>query len=455
MDCREARRLLDQGVIPGSHSAERAALGFHLASCPDCRAYRATLQEHLLAKLLLTTPKPAPKAPPTGLSDRPPERRQLRTALVQALWYAGIGLIAAIVLGVGIVLGQAALSIYHTHRNVQAMIVPSPALVATYPPSLPPDSGRMAGVAAPQPNAPQRSASPTQPPVSATPRPTATSTPLPTPTPVAPAAGGPVTVLLLGSDRRPDETEPSRTDSIIIARIDPERHRIALLSLPRDLWVEIPGYGQTRINAANVWGQIYGEPGGGAALVRKTVSHLLDTPIDYTIYIDFQGFIGMIDSLGGVTVDVEKELDDPQFPTMDYGYTDAHFLPGPQLLDGATALVYSRIRHPDSDFARMCRQQQVLAGILTQLRDQNILESLKRIDEASTALRGYVKTDIPEDRILGLAWALRDITPNKIEHYVLDEDMVSFGIGGDRWAEVAQPGAIAELTRKLLGQPAP
>jgi hypothetical protein len=97
----------------------------------------------------------------------------------------------------------------------------------------------------------------------------------------------------------------------------------------------------------------------------------------------------------------------------------------------------------------------VLAGILSQLRDQNALESLKRIDDASTALRGYVKTDIPEDRILGLAWALRDITPTKIEHYVLDEDRVSFGIEGDRWAEVAQPGAMAELTRQLLGQPAP
>jgi hypothetical protein len=86
MDCREARRLIDQGVIPGSHSAERAALGFHLASCPDCRAYRATLQEHLLAKLLLTTPKPAHKAPPASLSDLPPELRQFRTAHDQALW---------------------------------------------------------------------------------------------------------------------------------------------------------------------------------------------------------------------------------------------------------------------------------------------------------------------------------------------------------------------------------
>ena len=262
-------------------------------------------------------------------------------------------------------------------------------------------------------------------------------------------------ILLLGSDRRPDESAPSRTDAVIIARVDPERHRIALLSLPRDLMVKIPGYGETRINAAKVWGETYGEPGGGVALARKTVEHLLGVPIDYVIYIDFEGFIGAIDAAGGIIVDVPKELYDPQFPTMDYGYTVAHFLPGPQHMDGATALMYSRIRHSDSDFARMRRQQQVLAGVLASLRDQNVFESIERIDEVTAALRDYVRTDIPEERVLGLAWALRDITPDQIEHYLLDENMVTFGVGSDRWAEVALPGAIDELVAQLIGQTTP
>jgi LCP family protein required for cell wall assembly len=276
--------------------------------------------------------------------------------------------------------------------------------------------------------------------------------PPPTPTPQAPPAGEPVTVLLLGSDRRPGEDEPSRTDAVVIARIDPIRHRVALLSLPRDLIVEIPGYGQTRINAANVWGEIYNAPGGGIALARETVSHLLGVPIDYSVYIDFEGFIGAIDALGGVTVDVQKELYDDQFPTMDYNYTVAHFLPGPVHLDGATALMYSRIRHPDSDFERMRRQQQVLAGVVGAVRDQNALESLKRLDDLSMALRNYVKTDIPEDRLLGLAWALRDITPDQIEHYLVDENMVSFGVGDDRWAEIVQPESINGLVQQLMGE---
>jgi LCP family protein required for cell wall assembly len=261
-----------------------------------------------------------------------------------------------------------------------------------------------------------------------------------------------VTVLLLGSDRRPGESEPSRTDAVIIARIDPIRHRVALLSLPRDLIVEVPGYGQTRINAANVWGQIYDAPGGGLGLARETVSNLLGTPIDYTVYIDFEGFIGAIDALGGVPVDVQKELYDPEFPTMDYGYTEAHFLPGPQHLDGATALMYSRIRHPDSDFERMRRQQQVLAGVIGALREHNALESLKQLEDITTALRGYVKTDIPEDRLLGLAWALRDMTPEQVERYLVDENMISFGSGEDRWAEFVQPESIAGLVRNLMGR---
>src|ERR1044071_9110892 len=116
MDCREARHLLDQGITPGSTSPERAALGFHLARCPACRTYRAMLQERLLANLLSLDAKPAPKAarPVTPPSDG----ERVRASFVQALWYAGLALLGAIVLAVVIVLGQAVLSIYHIHQNV-------------------------------------------------------------------------------------------------------------------------------------------------------------------------------------------------------------------------------------------------------------------------------------------------------------------------------------------------
>jgi LCP family protein required for cell wall assembly len=451
MNCQEARRLLDQGVIPGSASAERATLGFHLAGCADCRAYRATIQDRLLASLLLQ-PQPTPRVRPAAKAAAPRQRLHLSWPLV--FRYITYGLITALLLGAVMVLGPATLSAYHVRQNVRAMIIPSPALPGAAPTAtLPIAEPTPAAAAQPQPTV-------ASPPSATIPLPTATALPtltplLFTPTPQAPPAGGAVNILLLGSDRRPHESEPSRTDAVIIAHIDPARRRVALLSLPRDLMVEIPGYGATRINAANVWGEIYGEPGGGVALARKTVEHLLGIPIDYMIYIDFEGFIGAIDAAGGIIVDVPKELYDPEFPTMDYGYTIAHFIPGPQHMDGATALVYSRIRHPDSDFARMRRQQQVLSGVLASLRDQNVVESLARIEQVTTALRDYVRTDIPEDRILGLAWALRDITPDQIEGYLLDANMISFGVGGDRWAEQALPGTIDDLVAKLLGQASP
>lgn len=454
MNCSAARRLLEQGVTPGSSPPERAALGFHLAGCADCRTYRANLDDQLLGNLLAATERlPPPTAavliePAAGSAVA---RRNWRESLSRALWYGSLGLLAAFLLAVVIVIAGAALSIFNIHRNVQAMIVPTASAPISHPALVPAVNAAPAATATstppPAPTQLRPTATRVQP--SATPIPTL---PPPTPTLAAPAAGGPITVLLLGSDERPGETDPARTDAIIVARIDPRSGRVALVSLPRDLWVEIPGYGHARINAANVWGIIYNAPEGGLGLAQKTVSNLLGIPIDYTIHINFQGFIGAIDALGGVTVDVPKELYDDAFPTMDYGYTIAHFLPGPQQMDGATALMYSRIRHPDSDFERMRRQQAVVVAALARIREQNPMQSLKSLEDVTAALRAYVQTDLPEDRMIGLAWALRDFAPDRVERYMLDEASVSFGIGDDRWAEVADPSALEALAHKLIGQ---
>jgi LCP family protein required for cell wall assembly len=453
MDCTEARHLLERGIIPGSATPERAALGFHLVGCPACRSYRQMLEQRFLNDLLLQA-EPLPIAPPAAPVARPPTakvvalaatapRRPWRARAAHSLWYIGVAMLAALPLTVVAIIGWAALTSFRIHQNVQAMIV------TTETPDAP---AALVSTATPLPTA---TLLPTMPPATPTLVPP-TATPLPTvppatPTPAAPAAGAPATVLLLGSDQRPGEHDPSRTDAIIVARIDPQAQRVALLSLPRDLWVPIPGYGQTRINAAHVWGQVYEDPEGGIGLARKTVSNLLGIPIDYTVYVDFAGFIGAIDALGGVTVDVDKELYDANFPTMDYGYTVAHFLPGPQQMDGATALMYSRIRHPDSDFARMHRQQAVLAGVLATLRGQNALQDLGRLEGVTAALRDYVKTDMPEQRLLGLAWALRTLDPQAIEHYALEANMITFGVGDDQYAEVALPGTLERLAQQLLG----
>jgi LCP family protein required for cell wall assembly len=238
----------------------------------------------------------------------------------------------------------------------------------------------------------------------------------------------------------------------MVARLEPDRHRVALLSLPRDLIVEIPGYGSARINAASVYGDLNSESGGGTELARRTVSNLLDLPIDYVVNVNFEGFVGAVDAIGGVDINVPTELYDPQYPTMDYRYMVVHFLPGLQHMDGATALIYSRVRHMDSDFQRMQRQQAVIIGLITRLRQENTLSQLQTIAKITGALRGYIQTDLPEDRMVSLAWAFHNIAPESVEHYTLDGSQVAMNVvPGDPYAEIALPGAIQGLVQKLLG----
>src|SRR3712207_985587 len=120
-------------MIPGSSAPDRAALGSHLASCSNCRAYRASLDAGLLGNLLAQTVSPPPPATRPRSQNRQEKPRRWQALLSQVFWYSGIGLLAAIVLAVVITIGWAALSIFHTHQNVQAMIVPTEPAVASSP----------------------------------------------------------------------------------------------------------------------------------------------------------------------------------------------------------------------------------------------------------------------------------------------------------------------------------
>ncbi|MBC8078657.1 MAG: LCP family protein [Chloroflexales bacterium] len=467
MNCSEARGLIDQGVAPGSRGAA-AQLGFHLAGCAACRAYRAA-QSDLLTALLANAPQ-EPQSHYNGL-----ETRGKQAAAVTPTVAHHAGRWRALALAALLAAGMVALTLVlwlggkgvRTQQNIAAMIVtaaPSAPATTTPTAAAPVATPLPIGAAEPQTTAPaSRTArpraaccTPTVAPALATVAPTATSIaccdPTLAPTLEPPPPGGAVTVLILGSDRRPGEEGVPRTDCVMLARIDPQRGRVALLSFPRDLIVDFPGYGSSRINAAYVWGELYNAPGGGLGLARATVSSLVGVPIDYTVLVDFAGFIGLIDSIGGVTVDVPKELYDARFPTMDYGYTAIHFLPGSQQMDGATALTYSRVRHPDSDFERIKRQQAVLVAIGERLRERGDLQNLLVADQITAALSAHVQMDIPQERVLGLVWALRALDPPRVERYTIDASMVTFGLGDDQYAELAAPGAVEALVQQWYGQ---
>jgi polyisoprenyl-teichoic acid--peptidoglycan teichoic acid transferase len=175
--------------------------------------------------------------------------------------------------------------------------------------------------------------------------------------------------------------------------------------------------------------------------------------------IDFDGFIGLIDAIGGVDINVPTALYDSAYPTMDYGYMEVFFEPGIQRMDGARALQYARIRHMDSDFQRARRQQEIMLAAARRIQEQNPLELIDSIAAATTALRGYVYTDLPEERMVALAWSLRSISPDSIERYLVDETMIQFnGEGGgcssadDYYAECVDPAAVQALVERWIGR---
>jgi LCP family protein required for cell wall assembly len=230
-------------------------------------------------------------------------------------------------------------------------------------------------------------------------------------------------------------------------RLDPARARVRLLSLPRDLWTKIPGVGEGKINSAYAIGE---REGAGAALARETVAQLLGIGIDYTAEIDFASFRSVIDSIGGVYVDVPRELYDPQYPTDDYGYTVAHFLPGRQLMDGEQALMFSRMRHPDSDFERMRRQQRVLIAVAERLRERGVARNIAAANELTAAVAPHVRTDMPPTLALRVLWGLRDVDPASVEQTTVDSNLLLETSVGGAYALLDTAGVLPSLGAALV-----
>lgn len=231
-----------------------------------------------------------------------------------------------------------------------------------------------------------------------------------------------VTVLLLGIDERSQETGPFRTDTMMLVTLDPVTLQAGALSIPRDLWVPIPGYNDGRINTAHFLGDLYKYPGGGPALAKATVEYNLGVPVDYYVRINFQGFVKLVDLIGGVDVYVEKVIDDPTYPDYNYGYDPLHIEPGWHHFDGEMALKYARTRHGSSDFDRARRQQQVLTAILERITSLDLLPQLaKNAPEILNTLQNSVQTDLATDQIMALAALAVKVDRQTIHFGVIDQ----------------------------------
>lgn len=241
--------------------------------------------------------------------------------------------------------------------------------------------------------------------------------PLPTPSPLPRWRGEDrMNLLLLGVDRR-DPNEVYRTDSIVLANVDLRSRRAALISIPRDLVVTIPGYGSDRINTTYALGETQRRPGGGLGLLRETVQLNFGLPIHHYTMVDFNCFRGAVDALGGVNVNVPTRIYDPMYPTEDFRYQVITFEPGPQRLDGERALQYARSRYADTDFGRMRRQQQ----LLTALKEQALqVRTLGALPQAAQACSGLA-SDLNLFELVALGTAARDIRATDVNYQVIDE----------------------------------
>lgn len=247
----------------------------------------------------------------------------------------------------------------------------------------------------------------------------------------------PFTVLLIGVDKRPSPDEGVRSDTLILVRVDPAARWASMLSIPRNSVVTIPHVGQAKINAAYASGYmsaaaIYGEDtepdAGGAALAAETVERFLGVTVDYTAQVDFHGFETLVESVGGVVVDVPAPLLDAEYPTEDYGVERVYIPAGLQVLDEHSALVYARSRHGSTDFDRSRRQQVVLRALLDQVRARGLLENVATLPQWAEVLAQNIRTTLPIGdlgTIGGLAGLARELKPGGIVQLSINPDDVA------------------------------
>ncbi len=173
-------------------------------------------------------------------------------------------------------------------------------------------------------------------------------------------------LLVLGLDARPGEGNLTRTDVIMLVGVQPRRLKVSVLSIPRDVFINVPGYGLQRINTINVLGE-QASPGGGIDLLAAALQQEFKVGVDRSIRLNFQAFVDLVDAVGGISVDVPARIVDYAYPTMDGGTQVIEFESGTQQMDGERALIYARTRHADDDYQRAGRQQQVVSAVAVRL----------------------------------------------------------------------------------------
>lgn len=271
--------------------------------------------------------------------------------------------------------------------------------------------------------------------------PTLAATPAATGVPPAaapiPQPAGQISILLLGSDQRPDGGS-FRTDTILLLTI--RDGVVSLVSFPRDLYVYIPGWQMQRINTAY--------PHGGFELLADTLAYNFGVRPQYFVLTHLAGFKDIVDSLGGIEVEAARALTDQRD-----GYPNPYTVgPGRVHMDGETALWYVRARYTTSDYDRLRRAQEVLIAIGQKLLS---LDGLNRIPELYGLYRASVETNLDLEFLLQLAPRLRALDIQNLERYTIGADQVTPWMEPESGAQylLPKPDAIQAILRQAMGLP--
>ncbi len=233
---------------------------------------------------------------------------------------------------------------------------------------------------------------------------------------------GRINILLLGVGDAGHAGE-QLSDTMIVASYDPATKDTAMLSIPRDMYVKIPGEGYSRINNAHAFGEQL-KDGGGPELAKRTVSEFLGIPIHYYLRTDFSALKQAVDLVGGVDVKVEQNLTDPEYPCEKNENISCGFsiMAGQQHFNGSAALKYARCRKGDcgDDYGRAKRQQDILVALREKANAQNILTNPIKINELLSIVGNNVRTDLAAWEIERLSKILKDIDPTFINSKVID-----------------------------------
>jgi LCP family protein required for cell wall assembly len=269
--------------------------------------------------------------------------------------------------------------------------------------------------------------------------------------PRQPPLTGTRNIVIAGLDRRPGEKGSGLTDTLIVVALEKRTGRVGLISIPRDMAVEIPNVGRARINAA--YGLAFARGDNALVALKQAVSDLLALPIEHALVVDLAVFERLVDALGGITVDVTCPIiDDFVDSRSPKGRRLLDVKSGPSRMDGTTAAMYVRSRHGRSDFSRARRQQAVLAAIHRELLR---LGSLGKLPEAWAAVEHSVSTDLKRYELLDLARRAAGLRSELVHGLVFSDKQAESHLDKGRAMLFPNLDAIDHAVGRLFSAPAP